>query len=250
MSVALCRIGFGGFARHSGCTRRHDHRAVGMTFGNGGVNAILIISPVARDRGHRICGLLEQGANLGTVIYIMRGQRCGHDLTGIGVHAEMQLVPGPTRPGGVLLKQSLASPAQPQPCAVDQQMHRLSVIRTGVGPVLRPQHIQCCCPAAQRRVVRHPQRQAEQTNDRADQPFGLAECQAEDGTQGQRCQDRQRGIPRLAAAGGARLRCPRRDRFLGEPNGQAAALTQTGFVIRPVGHLMALSRNMVTAVLV
>jgi hypothetical protein len=47
-----------------------------------------------------------------------------------------------------------------------------------------------------------------------------------------------------------RLRCPRRDCFLGEPNGQAAALTQTGFVIRPVGHLVALSRNMVTAVLV
>ena len=77
---------------------------------------------------------------------------------------------------------------------------------------LRSGHIQRCCSAAQRRMVRHPHCEAERINGGADWPFGLAECQAEYGSQGQRCQDCQRGIPGLAAAAAARLRCPCRDR--------------------------------------
>jgi hypothetical protein len=68
LTVALCRISFSGFARHSGCARRYGHRGIGTTFGNGGVNAILIISTGASDRGHRICGLFEQGTNLGGTV--------------------------------------------------------------------------------------------------------------------------------------------------------------------------------------
>jgi hypothetical protein len=47
-----------------------------------------------------------------------------------------------------------------------------------------------------------------------------------------------------------RRRGPGRNRLFGEPDGQAAALTQTGLVVRPVGHRVALPRDMVAAVLV
>src|SRR4051812_6718019 len=39
-------------------------------------------------------------------------------------------------------------------------------------------------------------------------------------------------------------------RFLRKPDGEAPALTQAGLIVRPVGHLVALPRDMVTAVLV
>jgi hypothetical protein len=57
---------------------------------------------------------------------------------------------------------------------------------------LRPWHFQTRRPAAQRGVVRHAQRQTEQTNDGADQAFGLAEGEPKHRPQGQRRQDGQR----------------------------------------------------------
>jgi hypothetical protein len=63
-------------------------------------------------------------------------------------------------------------------------------------------------------------------------------------------QDGQGRIPGLAASGRAWLSRPRRDRLRSEPDCQATALTQAGLAVRPVGYPLALSRNMVTAVLV
>ena len=57
-----------------------------------------------------------------------------------------------------------------------------------------------------------------------DQPFGLAERQAENRPQRQRRGDRERRLARLAAARGAWLGLPRRNRRFREPNGQAPAL--------------------------
>src|SRR3712207_9179298 len=42
-------------------------------------------------------------------------------------------------------------------------------------------------------------------------------------------------VPGLSASGGARLRCPRLDRLVGEPDRQAATLAQAG-VIREIGR--------------
>ena len=99
-------------------------------------------------------------------------------------------------------------------------------------------------------MVRHAQRQAEQADDRADQPFSLAIGKTEHGAQGQRRQDRQRRIAGLATARRAWLRCPRRDRLVGKPHRQAAALTQAGLVGGPVRDLVLLPRDVVAAILV
>src|SRR4051812_1941322 len=57
-------------------------------------------------------------------------------------------------------------------------------------------------------------------------------------------------MPGLATSCRARLGRPGGDRLLGKPDRQAPALAQAGVVGRPIGDLMPLSRDMVTAVLV
>jgi hypothetical protein len=51
-------------------------------------------------------------------------------------------------------------------------------------------------PPADGGVIRNRQREAEQVEDRADRPLGLAQHQTEDGAQHQRRRDRQVGIVR------------------------------------------------------
>src|SRR6266849_7909545 len=83
-----------------------------------------------------------------------------------------------------------------------------------------------------------------------DQPFGLAERQAENRPQRQRRRDRQRRVARLAAARGAWLGLPRRNRFFREPHGQAPALAQRDVIGSPIRHSVPLLRDVMTAVLV
>src|SRR3954447_13131103 len=86
------------------------------------VHAILIVRPVARDRGYRARDLVEQGADLVTVVNLAARQRCGDDLARVGIHTEVQFLPGPACAGTVLLDQPLAGPTQLQARAVHQQM--------------------------------------------------------------------------------------------------------------------------------
>jgi hypothetical protein len=71
VAVALCGPGFSCFAGHRCGAWRHDLRCIGVTFGDVGVNAILIIGAVTRERGQRACDLLERGTNLD-----IPGERC------------------------------------------------------------------------------------------------------------------------------------------------------------------------------
>jgi len=87
-------------------------------------------------------------------------------------------------------------------------------------------------------------------DDGADQPLGLPQRQVKHGPERQRRQDRQRGILALPAWGGTRLSRPSRDRLVGEPHGQAAALAQAGVILTPVRDLVLLFGDMVAAVLV
>ena len=137
------------------------------------------------------------------------GQRGGHNLAGVGVHAEVQLAPRPAHSGAVFLEQPLAWPAQLEPRAVHQQVHGLGIAPSlGAGsPRLR--HVHRCGPSAEGGVVRHTQGEAEQADDGADQAFGLPERQAEHGAHGQGRQDGELRIPGLPASGGARVSCPR-----------------------------------------
>src|SRR3954462_11510732 len=92
------------------------------------VHAILIVRPVARDRGDRARDLVEQGADLVTVVNLAARQRCGDDLAAVGIHAKMKLLPGPTWLGAIFLDPPLARPTQRQARAVHQQVHGLGTV--------------------------------------------------------------------------------------------------------------------------
>src|SRR3954451_10419534 len=92
--------------------------------------------------------------------------------------------------------------------------------------------------------------QPEQADDGADQPFGLPERQAEEGSQGQRRQDRQGRVVGLPAPGRTWLGLPRLDGFIGKPDCQAPALAEAGVVLTPLRYLALLPGNMLATVLV
>ncbi len=244
------RGGLGRLARYRRGARRHDHGRVGMTRGDVGVDAFLIVSAVPHDRGYSSRDLVEQAIDLGTVVHLLSRERGGDDLTRFGIEADVQLAPRPARAGAVFLDQPLARPTQLQPRAVHQQVQGCGLAAgTGAGPRwLR--HRERRRPAAERRMVRHAQRQPEQVHDGADQALGLPERQAEHGAQRERRQDRQGRIPGLPAAGRAWLSRPRCDCLVAEPHRQAPTLAQPGLVGRPVRDLVGLSRDAVAARLV
>src|SRR4051794_34888923 len=122
--VALRGRGLGRPAWHRALARRHDHRRLGVAFGDGVVHVLPVVGAVAGERRHRSLELVEQGPDAGAVVGLARGQLHGLDPPGDGVHPEVQLAPGPTGAGSVLLGQPLAGPAQLQARAVDQQVQR------------------------------------------------------------------------------------------------------------------------------
>src|SRR5918994_1523666 len=66
--------------------------------------------------------------------------------------------------------------------------------------------------------LRHRQVQPHQPEQRADQPFGLAQRLVKHCPQDQRCLDREVRVARLAARRGPRRRSPGSDRLLTEPH--------------------------------
>ncbi len=48
---------------------------IGVTLGHAGVNAVLVVPAVPRDRGHGSRDLVEQGADLGAVVDLLGGER-------------------------------------------------------------------------------------------------------------------------------------------------------------------------------
>src|SRR5215210_1314867 len=83
-------------------------RCLGVALGDAGVNTILIVTAIARERHHRSFHLVEQGTGLGAVIHVVGGQRRGDDLAGVGIHTEVQFAPRPSCLGAVFLDQPLA----------------------------------------------------------------------------------------------------------------------------------------------
>src|SRR3954452_11536219 len=112
MPVALRWRGLGRRARNGAGTRWHDDRRLGMARGDPAVDTLLIIRAVAGQRGDRSVYLVEQGTNLRTIIGVPVGQHRRDNLPGVGIHADVQLSPGPARAGAVLLDQPFAGPTQ------------------------------------------------------------------------------------------------------------------------------------------
>src|SRR3712207_1086929 len=118
MPVARRWCSLGRRARHRTGTRRHDDRRLGMALDDTAVNTLLIIRPVASQRGDRAVDLVEQGTNLRAVIGILVGQHRRDDPPGAGIQAEVELPPGPTLAGTMLLGQPLARATELQPRTV------------------------------------------------------------------------------------------------------------------------------------
>ena len=164
-------------------------------------------------------------------------------MSSVGVDANMELSPGPTRPCAVLLDEPFTGTAELEPCAVDEQVYRFAAQSWA-------QHLQGLAPSAVRRMVWRREIKTKQPKKGCDQPFGLAKRQTENRPQGQRRRNRQRRIARLAAARGAWLGLPRRNRCLREPHGQAPALAQGAVIGGPIRHFVPLLRDVMTAILV
>ena len=101
MTVALGRRGLCRCAWHRARTWRHNDRRIRMTLADLTVNIVPIVRPIAGKRCNRARNLLQQGTELRAVIDILAGQLGGNDLSGVGVHPDMKLSPGPTHLCGV-----------------------------------------------------------------------------------------------------------------------------------------------------
>ena len=167
--------------------QRDDDRRFWMALSHAGVDAVLVVSAIAGVRGDRTGDLIEQGADLRTVVDLHGCKRRSNDLVRLAIQADVQLSPGPTRLGPVLLLQPLARAAQAQARAVHQQVRGFAVAAR-----LRARHLQHLGPAVQGGVVRHAQLEPEQADDGADHALGLAQRQAEQRAQGQPGQNGER----------------------------------------------------------
>jgi hypothetical protein len=81
--------------------------------------------------------LIEQGAGLGAVIHVVLGQWGGHDPARVGVHAQMQLLPGPAC-SRVLSGRSAVSAF----AAVKQHPVLIDAMKRGAEVVMLP-HLAC-----------------------------------------------------------------------------------------------------------
>src|SRR5882757_1347893 len=97
-----------------------------MTLADLTIDIVPIVRSIASKRRNRSGNLLQQGTDLRAVIDILAGQLGGDDLSSVGVHPDVELSPGPTRPCGVLLDQPLTGTAELEPGAVDQQVDRFA----------------------------------------------------------------------------------------------------------------------------
>src|SRR3712207_2041917 len=118
-----------------------------MALGDVAVDTVLIVRSLARERSERTRDLVEQGANLRAVIDIVGRQLRRDDPARVGIHADVELSPGPAHSRAMLLCQPLAGSSELQARAVYQPVHGF-----GAGPW--SWDLQGLGPAAQGGVVR------------------------------------------------------------------------------------------------
>src|SRR5207245_9067444 len=126
-----------------------------------------IVRSTAAKRRNWSRNLLKQATELRAVIDIVVGQLGGDDLSRVGVHADMELSPGPPRPCGVLLDAPLTGTAELEPGAVHQQVYRFAARSWS-------RHLQCLASSAHGRMVWRREIKTKQPKKGGDQPFGLA----------------------------------------------------------------------------
>src|SRR5918995_5476476 len=155
-----------------------------MMLSNSVIDVGLIIGSIADERGEWTCDLVEQRLNLRAILAIAGGQLRGEDLSGLSVDPDVQLAPGSSSAGTMLLDQPLAGSTQLQPSAVDQQVHRPGACDWSC-------HLEGLGATAEGRMIRYSEIKTQELQDRVNQPLGLTQCQPEHRPQGQGCPDRQ-----------------------------------------------------------
>src|SRR5512134_2736469 len=119
-----------------------------MARGDSCIDLVLIIGAVAGERGERIAELVEKRTGPRAVVDSLLCQLKGDNLAAVAIDAEMQLAPGSSPGGAVLLDQPFAGAAELHPGAVHEQVQ-------GPGSEPSPQrHGHRLGPAAQGRMVR------------------------------------------------------------------------------------------------
>src|SRR5690349_14608905 len=108
MTVALGWVGFGRWTEHGRGARRDDNRSLRRVLGHSIVNPVLVVGAVSNDRGERLVDLVEQRAEFGGIVDFFAGQGRGDDRAGLRVHSKVQLAPGATALGSMLLDQPFA----------------------------------------------------------------------------------------------------------------------------------------------
>ena len=103
-----------------------------MALVQGGIHAGPVIGAIAQEAVDRLDNLVEQGADLRSVIDVATGQRSRDDPAAPCGQADVQLLPGTPLLRAVFLDQPLARPAQLQPGGVNQQVDRPAArVRSG-----------------------------------------------------------------------------------------------------------------------
>jgi hypothetical protein len=91
---------------------------------------------------------IEQRADQRAIIDDIGSQLGREDLTGVSVHSQVQIPPGPTRPRAMLLDQILPGTTKPQASGVHERMH-------GRAARWWSRHWHCLGSPAQHRMVGH-----------------------------------------------------------------------------------------------
>src|SRR3954470_16768993 len=88
-AVALGGGRLGRRAGHGGRTWWDDDGRLGMALADAGGDAVLIIRPVTRERGDLAVHLVQQGADLGTVIHVVGRQLRRNDPARVSIDADV-----------------------------------------------------------------------------------------------------------------------------------------------------------------
>jgi len=132
----------------------------------------------------------------------------------------------------MLFLQPLASAADLQPCAIDQDVDRPFLRDAIIVPLVR--RLPLTGPTAQGRVIGNDEIQPNQLQYRGQEAFGLPQPQAEHQPQRQGSLNRQIGIARLTAARRSLRRSPGRQCLGRHPKRQTSAPTKACLVLPPV----------------
>ena len=91
----------------------HRHGQVGLTPSHGAIDRFAVVSTVGRYRGNRVGDLLNQGADLRCVVFLVARQFGREDFAGAEVNREMEFAP--RSPCRSISHSPVPAPALPRP---------------------------------------------------------------------------------------------------------------------------------------